>query len=217
MRRQVKVLRHAERQAATGEIDGGTNHPGAAGENGAAEGARVRMTGGAPRAAGPLLVGVADSAGALDRYATTIPTARTVDLVEARVDLFAAEDRPVARWRDACARLEASGTPVLATIRLHAEGGAWKGAERERLALYGEALAVASWVDVEAQSAIAAEVAAAAREAGRIAVLSHHDFARTPPLAELRAIVDGARARGAAVVKVATLVKSDADRDALLA
>jgi 3-dehydroquinate dehydratase-1 len=173
-----------------------------------------------PVPAPPLLIGVVDSAAGLERAAALAPAARPIDLVEARVDLFDAAEQPVARWRDACARLEAAGVPVLVTIRSAAEGGKWTAPDGARLALYRQALAVASWVDAEAASPIAAEVAAAARAAGATAVLSHHDFARTPPLAELLRVVDGARAGGApgpVVAKVATTVTNEADRAALLA
>ena len=37
-------------------------------------------------------------------------------------------------------------------------------------------------------------MAAAARERGRTTIVSHHDFARTPPLDALERIVDGCRA-----------------------
>jgi 3-dehydroquinate dehydratase-1 len=163
----------------------------------------------------PLLVGVVDSAPALVAQAAGGPGAPAVDLVEARVDLFDEAERAVDVWGPACARLEAAGTPVLVTVRLASEGGRWTAPEPERLALYREALAYASWVDVEAQSPIAGEVATLARRAGRTAVLSHHDFVRTPPLDDLLRVVDGCRAAGAAVAKVATMVRSDADRETL--
>jgi 3-dehydroquinate dehydratase-1 len=165
----------------------------------------------------PLLVGVVDRPEALARYAGTDRAARCVDLVEARVDLFEPQTRAVSHWAEASARLEASGTPVLVTARLAAEGGRWTAPDTERLPIYAEAVTVASWVDVEAQSPIAAQVTAVAHARRRTAVISHHDFTRTPPLAELTRLVDACHAVGGDIAKLATLVTGPADRDALMA
>ena len=72
-------------------------------------------------ARGPLIVGVADRPDALAACARMIPGARPFDLVEARVDLFPAQCLD-ALGTEACARLEASGTPVLVTIRSASQG-----------------------------------------------------------------------------------------------
>jgi 3-dehydroquinate dehydratase-1 len=165
-------------------------------------------------ARGPLLVGVADRPAALARYATLDPTARAADLVEARLDLF--EAPTLDGCREACARLEAAGTPVLVTIRTVAQGGRFGAGDAERLGHFREALAVASWADVEDDAAIAPEVAtlAGARPGGQI-VVSHHDFAVTPPLDALLDIIDRCRIVPGAIAKLATAVRSEADRAAL--
>jgi 3-dehydroquinate dehydratase type I len=167
--------------------------------------------------AAPWLVGVVSSPEAVARFAGTPAGARVVDLLEVRVDLFDAPS--IARWAEAGARIEASGTPVLATIRLEAEGGRWTGTDAERLALYREALAsgACSWVDVEEASAIAHDVTALARARGATSIVSHHDFARTPPPGALERIVAACREAGADVPKVATKVNAEEDRVALLA
>ncbi len=163
----------------------------------------------------PALVGVASAPDAVARVAESEPSARAFDLLEVRVDLF---DEPVLdACAEACARVEATGTPVLVTIRLAAQGGRWARSDAERLPLFREAARVASWLDIEAESEIAAEVLALAHAAGRRVIVSHHDFERTPLLAELENVVSGAFANGADLAKVATLVANDADRDALYA
>jgi 3-dehydroquinate dehydratase-1 len=167
-------------------------------------------------ARGPLLVGVADRPAAVERYAALDPAARVADVVEARLDLF---DAPTLDGcAEACARLEAAGTPVLVTLRTAAQGGRFVGGEADRLARFRAALAVASWADVEDDAPIAAEVAAlaGARPAGQI-VVSHHDFALTPPLEALLGIVDRCRIVAGAIAKLATAVRTEADRDALRA
>ena len=166
-------------------------------------------------ARGPLLVGVADRPAALVRCADLDRAARVVDLVEARLDLFAAPT--LDGCADACARLEATGTPVLITLRTAAQGGRFSAGDAERLALFRAALAVASWADVEDDAGIVAELGTlvAARPRGRL-VISHHDFARTPPLEDLLRIVDRRRSIPGAIAKVATAVKTEDDRRTLL-
>jgi 3-dehydroquinate dehydratase-1 len=166
-------------------------------------------------ARGPLVVGVADRPAALVKASALAPAARPFDIVEARLDLF-----PAATLDDgaeACDALEASGTPVLATLRAASQGGRYRGSEAERLAAFRRALEHASWADVEDDAVIAGEVAAliAARPRGQL-VVSHHDFARTPPLPDLLAVVDRCRTFAQAVAKLATAVKGPADRETLL-
>ncbi|HVZ73996.1 MAG TPA: type I 3-dehydroquinate dehydratase [Polyangia bacterium] len=162
------------------------------------------------------LVGVVSSPDGVARFAASERAARVVDLLEVRVDLFDLAGAPsVDPWADPCARVEASGTPVLVTIRLAAQGGRWSRPDGERLPLYRAAAAFASWLDVEAESPIAREVVSLAHAARRRVILSHHDFARTPPLPDLERVMSDALAAGADIAKLATLVATDDDRAAL--
>jgi 3-dehydroquinate dehydratase-1 len=181
--------------------------------------------------AAPWLVGVVSGAAAVARFAATPPRSRVIDLLEVRVDLFADtfadtladtladtdDASPIAGWAEAGARVEATGTPVLVTIRLAAEGGRWTRPDAERLALYREALAFATWVDVEAASPLTREVTALARARGATSIVSHHDFKGTPPPDELERRLAACLAGGADVPKLATKVNNDEDRAALLA
>ena len=58
--------------------------------------------------------------------------------------------------------------------------------------------------------------AAIAARAGAQLIVSHHDFARTPPLDALLAIVDRCHAVSGAIAKIATAVRREDDRDTLL-
>jgi len=167
----------------------------------------------------PWLVGVVSAPAAVDAFARTAPASRLVDLLEVRVDLFPTPDVAslISSWAAAGARVEATGTPVLVTIRLASEGGRWTRPDAERLALFREAVAFASWLDVEVASPLARDVTALARARGGTSVVSHHDFARTPPLPELERLVAACRAAGADVPKVATKVNDAADRATLFA
>jgi 3-dehydroquinate dehydratase-1 len=162
----------------------------------------------------PLLVGVATRAETVRRVAKE-PRGTAIDVLEARLDLF--DEAEVASWADACVRLEAAGIRVLVTIRLAQEGGRWSRPDAERLPLYAQAVEVASWVDVEAASPLAREVTAAAHARGRTAVVSHHDFQKTPPLDELQRVAAACRAVGGDVAKIATKVLSPADSETLFA
>ncbi len=164
---------------------------------------------------GPFVVGVADRPAALARAAAMPPAARPFELVEARVDLFPGQSLDVGAA--ACARLEATGTPVLVTIRTVAQGGRFAGDDDERLRRFRAALTAASWADVEDDCTIVEEVAAtlAARPGGGQLVISHHDFAKTPPLDLLLRIADRCHAQPGAIAKLASTVTSDADRRTL--
>lgn len=147
-----------------------------------------------------------DSVGLGDRLADAV--AAGMDVAEARIDRFASTDPA-----HVVATLgHFSRNPTVATVRSAAEGGAWRGDEGVRLELYRAALGVVGAVDVEASStAIVDDVVAAAHAAQRVAIVSFHDFDRTPSEADLVGTVARARDLGADVVKVATMVHGTDD------
>ncbi|HXU00402.1 MAG TPA: type I 3-dehydroquinate dehydratase [Polyangia bacterium] len=166
---------------------------------------------------GPLLVAVADRPAAIINTAESDHSTRTFDLVEARVDLFAQQS--LDGCAHDCARLEASGTPVILTIRSAAQGGRFAGPDTARLSAFTAAIAGghASWVDVENDATIVDALAAVvAARTGAQLIVSHHDFARTPPLDALLAVVDRCHSVPGAIAKIATAVRSDGDRQTLL-
>jgi 3-dehydroquinate dehydratase type I len=154
--------------------------------------------------AGPLVVGVLSS---LDG---NFPLAG--DIVEVRLDRTS---RPP-DWLDRCKAIEARGKPVLLTVRLRSEGGEWPEDDTGRLKLYEAGLAALAAVDVELDSVICAAVAKQAEKLGKVCLVSHHDFQKTPPLAELESVVERAQQNGA-VAKVATMIRSRADLEILRA
>jgi 3-dehydroquinate dehydratase I len=145
---------------------------------------------------------------------------RLTDVVEARFDLAPAvgaagaspDPRP---FLEACRHLEKTGSPVLTTIRLLADGGRAK-VDADRLPWFDEALMVTSWVDIELQSSIAGEIVQRAHGRGRRVIVSHHDFTRTPEAETMDKLVVEARKLGADIVKVATMVTSLEDHDRLV-
>jgi 3-dehydroquinate dehydratase-1 len=98
-----------------------------------------------------------------------------------------------------------------------AEGGAQRFPVAVRRSLLVEFLSQADAVDVELRSA--ASMASLLEEAHRRRiqrVISFHDFRRTPRLPRLREVVRRATARGADVVKIATLLRGPGDLAVLL-
>lgn len=102
--------------------------------------------------------------------------------------------------------------PVLLTLRHKSEGGLrdWEEALRIKMAI--ELLPMATAVDWEiAQLPHAAELVRAAKAAGVRLIASHHDFEKTPALAEMLALETTARAAGADIVKFAYRVHTMED------
>jgi 3-dehydroquinate dehydratase-1 len=132
------------------------------------------------------------------------------DIVEMRLDRI----RYGADWLDRCVALQSGGKPVLLTIRLRAEGGAWEAGEEERLELYRQGLRELAAVDVELRSVICRQVAREAARLQKPSIISYHDFANTPPLRELCAIVKQAHQIGS-IAKVSTLIQRESDVEVL--
>jgi 4a-hydroxytetrahydrobiopterin dehydratase len=132
------------------------------------------------------------------------------DVVEVRLDITG---RPPG-WLNRCRAIQDAGWPVLLTVRPAAEGGRWRGPDEERLRIFEQALQNLAAVDVEWRSPIARSVARTARRLGKICVVSHHDFGKTPPAAELEDII--ARAQSfASIVKISTRLSAQHDEKVL--
>jgi 3-dehydroquinate dehydratase-1 len=154
---------------------------------------------GKPRVVGS--VGDADALAALDAASA----AKVCDVVELRLDLLGHEvgNRPWAHL---------AGLPLLMTARSESEGGAKGVADEARMELLENALADAALVDLEVASIPkAAALLALTREAGVPWVGSFHDFGKTPELSELREAAAAAREAGAAVFKVAAMIRRPGD------
>lgn len=162
----------------------------------------------------PLLVGTVSDASALDALAAAATGPADVDVVEIRFDHMAGG--AIDRCLTAARALEARGRATLLTIRHASEGGKWAGTEAEREQLYLQALNVVSWIDVELGSAITPALVGAAHAAGKRIIVSFHDFARTPPRAELDGIFARSAATGADIVKIATTTNALADVQTLI-
>jgi 3-dehydroquinate dehydratase I len=148
--------------------------------------------------------------------------AKQPDLLEWRVDFFAAVADPQEVLRAAAALRQASGgIPILFTRRCQREGGQPIALpEREVLALY-DALAASGCIDLmDFEMGNAPADVVRVRELTRAhrlpLVLSFHDFERTPGDAELRARFEQAQRLQADIAKVAVMPQSMEDVHRLL-
>lgn len=157
----------------------------------------------------PRVVGTLSSSDSLVSFAINRHT--PCDVVEVRLDKM---NHAGQGWLAGCRRIEAAGLPVLLTVRLRSEGGEWDRADAARLELFKMAMEHVSGVDVELNSQVVSEVCTLARALNRPAVVSFHDFQRTPGLGELRDVLARGVALGS-VVKIATTVNTERDLETL--
>ena len=160
----------------------------------------------------PLLVGCVGTEALLRRCARRVPA--HCDLLEARLDLTGLCG---GEWLELCAAVQAKGLPVVLTIRDRSEGGAWRKREARRLELYRRGFDIVSAIDIEIAAPSARLLAAAAHRHRVKVISSFHDFAGTPSLNRLLAVVRRVRRLGADVVKIATMVKEPHDLARLFA
>jgi 3-dehydroquinate dehydratase-1 len=151
------------------------------------------------------IVGVISHGDTLQRLA--VGGERECDIIELRLDLVGA-DTP--RWLENAQAIEARGLPVICTVRLTEEGGQWKQSDEARLPLFEKALSHLAAADIELRSPLVERVSALARQHQRALIVSHHDFEKTPPLNELKEIMNRAAKYGT-VVKVATAANNEQD------
>ncbi len=135
------------------------------------------------------------------------------DLIELRVDLFRSLELDHVR-RVAVDVKEATGLPLIGTVRWQKEGGGARLTEAHRAELYEALTPVVDAVDVELRAPIRRRVVAAAQKHGRVAILSYHNLARTPSTAALRRIAG--RAPRESLFKIACMAHCAEDIAQLL-
>jgi 3-dehydroquinate dehydratase I len=133
------------------------------------------------------------------------------DVVEVRLDHIL----PDPDWLERARLIEQHAAPVILTLRLKPEGGKWAD-DVERLPIFKTALETLSAVDIEFASKIRDQVCELAKACGKICIVSHHDFNKTPPLAELQSVISEAK-RLASIVKVTTMIRDSKDIETLRA
>jgi 3-dehydroquinate dehydratase I len=135
-------------------------------------------------------------------------SAKDAEMIEVRLDLVAGD--PLETMK---AVRKATNQPIIATNRLASEGGRFEGSERERTELLLEASDYANYVDIELRSTLRNEFMS---KVNKPAIVSYHDFSRTPPREELQAILDEMKRTGAAIAKIAITPTSLKDNLSIL-
>jgi 3-dehydroquinate dehydratase-1 len=124
-----------------------------------------------------------------------VQKAQEADMMEVRLDLV--EGDPLEAMRSI---RSATSLPLIATNRWRAEGGLFRGTEKERINLLCQASEYADFVDIELRAELRDEFL------GRIdkpAIVSYHDFTRMPSPKELRSTLCEISETGASVAKMA--------------
>jgi len=102
--------------------------------------------------------------------------------------------------------------PSIATIRSSREGGHWDLSEAKRLKLFRAVIPCVNAVDIELSSkTILKEVIALAHKSHQLAIVSYHNFNKTPRIHQLNEIMKKAKSSGADIVKIATRAFDSAD------
>lgn len=134
--------------------------------------------------------------------------AEGLDVFELRIDRNASLD-PVRVVADT---QRFGGLATIATIRTQADGGEWSGSDTERMELFAAVLPHVDGIDIEVTSdALHHLVIDEAKAGGVVVIVSHHDFASTPPAGTLADIAHRARDLGADFVKISVMANSVAD------
>ena len=120
---------------------------------------------------------------------------KEADIVELRLDLV--EDNPLNTLRNL---RNATSLPIIATNRLISEGGQFQGSEQERIQVLQAASAYADYVDIELRAEMRNDLL---DSTNKPAIVSHHDFFRTPPKEELRSILKEISGTRAEIAKIA--------------
>ena len=121
--------------------------------------------------------------------------ASEADMLEVRLDLVEGDPLEVMR-----SIRSAMNLPLIATNRWRAEGGLFRGTEKERIDLLCQASEYADFVDIELRAKLKDELM------GRIdkpTIVSYHDFTRMPSPEELRSTLFEISETGASIAKIA--------------
>ncbi len=124
------------------------------------------------------------------------------DLLELRIDLMEEDPRNVLK------ELRNLNIPIIITNRMKEEGGAWDRSEDERLDLLISLMPLADAVDIELCANKRDDIINKARDAGKTAIVSTHDFEKTPDNDVMMGIIHEAMEAGADIAKIAVMPES---------
>lgn len=127
--------------------------------------------------------------------ARDVQQASVADMMEVRLDLVEGDPLEVIR-SIRCA----TSLPLIATNRWGAEGGLFRGTEKDRMDLLCQASEYADFVDIELRAELRDELMG---KIDKPAIVSYHDFTRMPSPEELRSILREISKTEASIAKIA--------------
>jgi len=134
--------------------------------------------------------------------------ASSADMMEVRLDLVEGDPLEVMR-----SIRSATSLPLIATNRWSAEGGNFRGSERERIDLLIGASKYADFVDIEQRAELKDELL---ENIEKPAIVSYHDFTMMPSIEELRSTLREISETGASIAKIAVTPRRLSDNLTLL-
>lgn len=137
------------------------------------------------------------------------------DILEIRLDLLGI--RNPERAAEVIREIKAeTGIPIIVTSRSGAEGGKWDGKEEDRTGLLINLLSLKDGpdaIDIELSAGMKERnrVIKAAKDRETAVIVSSHDFLKTPPLQNMRTIIEEMFLAGADIAKLAVMPLSVGD------
>lgn len=132
-----------------------------------------------------------------------------IDIIELRVDQFSSLE--IDHIRSCLNKVKEYGMATLLTVRAGWEGGARDIPDRERLDIIKNTVDLSDIVDIEYRAEIRDEVINFVKSNHRMALVSHHDFEKTPPASSVQEYIDSAAKLGADIIKFAYKASSFQD------
>lgn len=138
--------------------------------------------------------------------------ARGLDIAELRIDHY-----PSSVSADVISEIKKfANFHTIATIRLKNEGGKWDSSEEQRLKLFRDIIPHVDAIDIELHAEdILPSVIQEAHDKNKLALVSYHNFDKTPDIQSLQAIVDDAWSKNADLIKIAVHVSNSEDLQVL--
>ncbi|NPA52949.1 MAG: type I 3-dehydroquinate dehydratase [Aquificae bacterium] len=131
-----------------------------------------------------------------------------VDLFEFRVDQF--KNKDVEYIKKLAQKVKSLGLGIILTIRSKEEGGA-DIPDNIRIDMFKKLIPFADIVDIELNSKINKEIITTTKNYKKLALVSYHDFEKTPEENEIQKIIDKGKELKANIIKYAFKVNKEKD------
>ena len=146
----------------------------------------------------------------IDEFLEALSNVGCADLVEIRADGLKDKRELTKLIKQAKSK---TNLPIILTIRMKNEGGAFEGTEEERVQCIKEGLELVDFVDIELRmdKEKRDEIIAIAKSNGVKVILSYHDFEKTPEEDEMKSVLAEEEAAGADIAKLALTANFSSD------